>query len=301
MTDMDSLEPKIKFTVFTPTYNRANLINRVYMSLMRQTFRDFEWLIIDDGSTDNTEEVVSKFVRESDFDIRYYKQKNKGKVSAINSALELAHGELFLVFDSDDWADDDALEVFNSEWDMLTDDERTQYGAISCLKRYESGEIVGEGYGRLSKKGASYIDRFNKRVKGDKWELIRTDVYRKYPYPVQQGERYMAPEYSWLLIGMEFKTIFLDRSLSVIEYQEDGISKNNIFHRVASPGNACLYYSLARDVSGEGAIWLRSVINQIRFLIHAGESVPSRDWWLLPLGGVFYLWDRVKMSSRRAR
>ena len=101
----------MKITVFTPTYNRAYIIENLYRSLQRQTVKDFEWLVIDDGSTDNTQELFDKWISEENaFPIRYYKQRNGGKCRAINRALDLAQGELFFTVDSDDYLTKDALE-----------------------------------------------------------------------------------------------------------------------------------------------------------------------------------------------
>ncbi|ELB2930006.1 glycosyltransferase family 2 protein, partial [Vibrio alginolyticus] len=237
------------FTVFTPTYNRDKLLHRVYDSLTRQTFRSFEWLVIDDGSTDNTEDLINEMTKKSDFKIRYVKQKNSGKVNSINTALTLARGEFFLVFDSDDWCHSDALYEYYSAWESLSLDEKKEYCAISCLKEYTSGVIVGEDYSRMRMKGETYIDRYNRRIRGDKWECIRTEIHRKYPYDIFNGEKYMAPEYAWINMGRKYKTLFINKSLSIIEYQDDGISKNNIVHRANSPISTIKFYSLAKDLS----------------------------------------------------
>lgn len=208
---------KYRFTVFTPTYNRESLIHRVFESLKAQDFTDFEWLIVDDGSTDNTGLLIEKYKGEVDFSIRYTKKTNGGKVSAINYALDLAKGFFFLVLDSDDWCDNDALSVLWGTWSELNSAEKQRYSGVSCLKRYADGEIVGQDYSKMNYHGDNYITRFNKRIKGDKWELIRTDLYRLNKYKLLNGEKYMAPEYSWVKIGVNYKTIFLNRALSEIE------------------------------------------------------------------------------------
>lgn len=105
------MEFTYKITVFTPTYNRGYIIEKLYRSLQRQTFQDFEWVVMDDGSTDNTEEIFESWMQEDNrFPIRYYKQENGGKCRAINRGLDLAKGELFFIMDSDDYLTDNALE-----------------------------------------------------------------------------------------------------------------------------------------------------------------------------------------------
>lgn len=265
----------MKVTVFTPTYNRAALLGRVFESLRQQTCPEFEWLVVDDGSTDNTRQVVEEFSRSAAFPVRYLYQPNRGKASAINAGLALARGEFFLVFDSDDWCAPHAIERFLSCWDELG--ERSgEYCAISALKAYRSGQIVGEGYGRMTRVGETYVDRFNRRIKGDKWEFIRTSVHRDYQYEIPTGERYQAPEYAWLGMGREFKTLFLDEVLSIVEYQLDGISRNNIHHRVGSPKAAVEYYRRGLSVASNFKQRWRMQINLARFSRHACLPVDAR-------------------------
>jgi len=291
----------MKFTVFTPTYNRAKLLSRVFESLLAQTYKDFEWLIIDDGSTDDTGKVVDNFSIIAPFPIRYFWRENKGKVASINEALDLAEGEFFLVFDSDDWCTADALEVFMATWNSLSEEERGEYSGVSCLKSFVNGKIVGEDYKRMEQFGETYVDRFNKRIKGDKWELIRTDVHRKYRYDLSSGERYLAPEYSWLLIGKEFKTVFINRSLSVVEYQTDGISKNNIKHRVGSSTNAMKFYCLANQCSTSIYNSTKSEINLKRFALHAGKYGLLSEGAVIAsiMGFSLFFHDKLKITLRK--
>lgn len=287
-------------TVFTPTYNRADLIGRVFESLMAQTFRDFEWVIIDDGSTDSTCEVVEGFKRQAKFPIKYVARENRGKVASINEALDYASGEFFLVFDSDDWCTKDALAVFQSIWLGLSTSDKEEYCAISCLKAYKDGAIVGEDYSRLEQYGKSYIDRFNSRIRGDKWEFIRTDAHRNAKYDLAEGERYMAPEYAWLLMGLTYKTVFLNRVLSIVEYQEDGISKNNLTHRIKSAQSASRFYSLASRVAVGFYNHLKAKSNFIRFCLHA-SCLKAHDTSFSAvdklLGYCLYFHDLYKLSK----
>ena len=209
------------FSIVTPTYNREKLISRVYDSLRAQTFRDFEWVVIDDGSIDQTQKVIEGFRKEADFPIVYHKKVNGGKVSAINSALSFLSGEWTVVFDSDDWCTPDALEKIK-HLIVLSNNKVTpnEIGAVSVLKAYsDTGEIVGERYEKYSGELSNYIDRFNLGVKGDKWEIIRTDVQKRFPYPLSAGEKYLAPEYSWLMLAEYYDTIF-DRVPWVAEDKE---------------------------------------------------------------------------------
>jgi len=293
-----------KITIFTPTYNRAKLIHRVYDSLIAQKTQNFEWLIIDDGSTDNTAEVVQQLTKNAKFTTEYIYRENRGKVYSINEALNIAKGEFFLVFDSDDWCSEDALVEFISAWEALTPLEKEEYSGVSCLKAYQNGEIVGEDYKRISKKGASYVDRFNKRIKGDKWEFIKTDIHRENCYRILKNDRYMAPEYAWLNIGKKYKTIFLNKPLGVIEYQEDGISKNNLMHRVGSANSTCGFYLLAFKVSVGAKNKIKSLSNYIRFSFHAHRLELFRTRYLVPaiiLGAALYAIDSYKLNRAKEK
>jgi len=290
------------FTVFTPTYNRASLIHRVFDSLMNQSHKSFEWLIIDDGSSDNTKAIIEEFSTKASFPIQYIWQENQGKVAAINRALDLASGFFFLVFDSDDWCVSNALQIFADEWEKLPEAERNIYTGISCLKALPTGELVGERYSdRLPKYGSSYVERFNRHVRGDKWELIRTDLHRINRYDLVAPERYMAPEYAWLRMGLDYRTVFLDEILSIVEYQADGISRNNVRHRAKSPLSAMKFYRLALLCAGNWRMKIRSKVNLARFYFHATKKSTTLDLcsgWLI-VGFLFYLRDCFGMRNKK--
>lgn len=289
-----------KFTVFTPTYNRAHLLERVFSSLQKQTFKSFEWIVIDDGSTDRTAEVVAEFAKKLDCPVRYFYKSNEGKVRAINDALSYAAGEWFIVFDSDDWCHNAALERIAEEIALIEQrGDADEYCAISTLKTYTSGQVVGDDYSRFSKYGASYVDRFNSGLKGDKWEIIKTAVHRRYMYDVQLGERYMAPSYAWLCMGRFYKTAFLNEPLSIIEYQSAGISRNNILHRASSPYSAIRHYELSIGLSRNFLLRTKMRINRERFKAHAGVSV-SRTFSGF-MGFLFFVRDGFKLNEIRRR
>lgn len=293
-------------SVFTPTYNRATLLHRVFESLEQQTFRDFEWIVLDDGSTDDTTSVLEAFRQRATFPIKTISRRNRGKAQSINEGLFLADGELFICFDSDDWCVPSAFERISQMWRALGDDLRPYYSGLSCLKCLKDGSLVGEDYSRMSYIGDSYVDRFNRRIKGDKWEIIRTDVHRENLYDVIHGEKYMAPEYAWLKIGRDYKTLFINECLSIVEYQKGGISNNNIVHRSSSPLSASRFYKLAFLVSTNVKSRTRSYINFERFQLH-GKTKEELHYRigsaLYIIGYALYVSDsiRLRMSSRKTK
>lgn len=288
-------------SVFTPTYNRADLIHRVYDSLIVQDFCDFEWIVVDDGSTDATSEVLESFQKQASFPIKIHRQNNQGKAASINCGLDLAEGELFICFDSDDWCTRDAFSTIAEQWEALGTERRQAYCGISCLKILRDGTLVGEDYARMKMFGDSYVDRFNRKIKGDKWEIIRTDLHRQAKYDLAESERYMAPEYAWLKIGLTHKTVFLNRALSVVEYQADGISQNNLAHRASSPVSTMRFYRLAWSVADNLRSRISAAINLTRFGHHAGITAElpliSRAYAALP-GWFLYRRDMKKLRLR---
>lgn len=210
-------------TVFTPAYNRAYTLHKCYESLQKQTSKDFTWLIIDDGSTDNTKELVDSWRSENKIEIRYKYQENQGMHGAHNTAYELIDTELNVCIDSDDYMPEDAVENIVRFW---KENKREDLAGIAGLDIYESGEIIGE---KLPKdiKESTYWDIYHKyKVKGDKKLVYRSDLTRKYPYPVFEGEKYVGLGYKYAKLDDDYKLLFLNKPLCIVEYMEDGSSRN---------------------------------------------------------------------------
>lgn len=210
-------------TVFTPAYNRAYTLHKCYESLQKQTSKDFTWLIIDDGSTDNTKELVDSWRSENKIEIRYKYQENQGMHGAHNTAYELIDTELNVCIDSDDYMPEDAVENIVNFW---KENKRDDLAGIAGLDIYESGEIIGEKLPEDIKE-STYWDIYHKyKVKGDKKLVYRSDLTRKYPYPVFEGEKYVGLGYKYAKLDDDYKLLFLNKPLCIVEYMEDGSSRN---------------------------------------------------------------------------
>lgn len=212
-----------KITIFTPTYNRAYILKRLYRSIQRQTFRDFEWLIVDDGSTDNTAELVQSWITEgNDFPIRYYKQENGGKCRAINRALDLAQGELFFPVDSDDYLTDDALEK------VVRWEKELPKGAAYCGVAGNIGTAANRTNNRLFKAGCfdgSLLDRY-KTVDGERAIVFYTKIHRQYKYPTFDGETFITEAVAYNRMAHDgYKMRFYNDIIWVYEYLDDGLTK----------------------------------------------------------------------------
>lgn len=217
----------MKITVFTPTYNRAYIIGNLYNSLKRQTYRDFEWLIVDDGSTDNTEEIIAKWQKEgNDFPIRYYKKANGGKCRAINYGVDLAEGLLFFNVDSDDYLTDDALEKV-AEWEEKLPKDGKYCGVVGNLGTSET-ETPNTPWPE-SYRDANLLERYeeysDKPIDGERAWVFYTDIQKKYKYPEFEGENFITPAVTWNRMAHDgYLVRIYDDIIWVYEYQPDGLT-----------------------------------------------------------------------------
>jgi glycosyltransferase involved in cell wall biosynthesis len=211
-------------TVFTPTYNRAYTLHLCYESLKRQTCKDFTWLIIDDGSTDDTNKIVEKWINENNVPIRYVYQENQGMHGAHNSAYELIETELNMCIDSDDYLADDAIEIVSGFWRKYG---TASHAGIVGLDATQSGEIIGTKMPELIKE-SSLTGLYEKhKVKGDKKLVYRTEITKQFPpYPLFPEEKYCPLSYKYMLIDQEYPLLILNEVLCHVEYLNDGSSLN---------------------------------------------------------------------------
>lgn len=207
-------------TVFTPAYNRAHTLPRTYESLCRQDCKDFVWLVVDDGSSDNTADLVRSWQKqENGFEIRYLYQENGGMHTAHNAAYEVIDTELNVCIDSDDCLADGAVKKILDKWCSVKD---LGYAGIIGLDADLDGKLIGKGFpdGLTETTLTGY---YAAGGSGDKKLVYRTDIIRQYPpYPVFEGEKYVALAYKYRLIDQDYKLAVLDEVLCNVEYQADG-------------------------------------------------------------------------------
>ncbi|WP_047983974.1 glycosyltransferase family 2 protein [Ornithinibacillus californiensis] len=210
-------------TIFTPTYNRAYCLHRCYESLVSQTNQDFIWLIIDDGSTDNTKELVKRWLSEDKIDIVYHWQTNQGMHGAHNTAYELITTELNVCIDSDDYMPSDAVEKILSFWSKYGSDE---VSGIIGLDANTQNKVIGTSL-PVNLIRSTLFDLYAKHgVTGDKKLVYRTELTRKYPYPLFAGEKYVGLAYKYYLLDRDYEMLLLNEVLCCVEYQPDGSSLN---------------------------------------------------------------------------
>ena len=226
------------FTVVTPTFNRAHTLTRVYESLKRQTFQSFEWLVIDDGSTDETRERVRAWLESTHFPIRYFYQLNSGKGACENKAAELARGRLLAVLDSDDWYVPTALETFAIAWDSIDARERDRFVGIVALCVDPTGAVIGDRF-PADVLDTTYTELRGKyRVSGDKAGCARIEIVRQFPFPVFAGERGAAEGTVYRRIAREYCCRCVNQVVKVTEYQADGLTASGRRSWISSPRTA---------------------------------------------------------------
>ncbi|WP_064091692.1 glycosyltransferase family 2 protein [Rossellomorea aquimaris] len=227
-----------QLTVFTPTYNRAYCLHQCYESLKMQTNKNFIWLIIDDGSTDNTKELVSKWMKEESIHIIYHWQENQGMHGAHNTAYQLIDTELNVCIDSDDYMPEDAIEKILTFW---AEHGSSKVSGIIGLDANTKGDTIGS---RLPDNiGASTLfDLYNKYgVTGDKKLVYRTELTKKYPYPIFKEEKYVGLAYKYYMLDKEYKMLLMNEVLCFVEYLPDGSSKNMLKQYRKNPKGFAFY------------------------------------------------------------
>ena len=286
-------------TVFTPTYNRGNLLNRLYQSLCRQNYKEFEWIIVDDGSLDDTSSIVNIIQDKhpyGDFSILYYKKENGGKHTAVNTGVQKAHGDLFFIVDSDDILPPNAFQTVAGVW------EQTKYdNSIGGICGFDGdindGSLIGTGFPKevhllnieLSNHiNIGYIDattrdvRFKLKVDGDMKEVFRTSVLREFPFPEIKGERFCPEVLVWNRIASKYKLRHINKIIYLVEYQQDGITSAITRSRMNSSIASTMTYAEMLDYNISLRWKIRSAINYWRFrycIKNKALKAPDVKWY----------------------
>ncbi len=225
-------------TIITPTYNRSTLLMNAYQSLENQTYKDFKWLIVDDGSTDSTYEMVQKFKDKASFVVEYVKQKNGGKHRALNTGIKLIETELTIILDSDDILLNNAVEIIKSKWD---ESKQEDIAYLSFLRVYGNGNVIGDKY-PCDEMISSHIELcINAGIVGDKSEVYKTDILKKFPFPEIPGEKFLSEGVVWNRIGKKYKAKYYNIGIYQTEYLEGGLTKSGLDLRLSNPIGSLLY------------------------------------------------------------
>lgn len=287
-------------TLLTPTYNRARLLPRLYESLRRQTYGNFEWVIVDDGSTDGTHNVVEETARHSPFPIHYHYKENGGKHTAVNKGVREARGELVFIADSDDMLLPDSLQRVADEYAQVAKDD--SFCGVCGLDCDLGGKIVGSGLGQERIDASSLELRFCHGVTGDMKEVFKTSVLKEFPFPEIPGERFCPEALVWNRIARKYRLRCFNQPIYQVEYQEGGLTSNIVQIRMKSPVGTMMTYSEMLDYPIPMREKMKAALNFFRFKAcmtaeHAHEvgpaipTVPLAWYWARPLGLLMHMRD----------
>ena len=313
-------------TVFTPAYNRAHLLPRLFESLCKQTYKDFEWVIVDDGSTDGTKQLfhlndnlnenVNWAAKEKkvpvsvnvnvDFPIRYFYQENGGKHRAINRGVKEAKGELFLILDSDDTLPPNSLELINHYFQQIKDD--ASFGGVCGYMAHHDGTIIGRGNDDKVLDANSIEMRYRYNIQGDMLEVFRTEVLREIPFPEIPGEKFVSEALTWNRIACKYKLRVFHEVVYYRDYLDGGLTDKIIKIRMTSPVASMMTYAELNSYEIPFVSKVKAAINYWRFRLCAhnmkgtqisqipqiNDNYPKLKWWwnwTMPIGWAMHVKD----------
>ena len=289
----------MKFTIFTPTFNRKELLEKLYKSLQKQTYKDFEWLIVDDGSDDGTKEKAEEFLSEKKLDIKYYFKENGGKQRAYNFATDKANGELFICLDSDDEYVENGLETILKYWKKY--EKNNNIAGMGYLSTYPNREVIGSSFPEKEMVSTQF-DIYNKYgVKGDKGLMFRTEIIKKYKFPVFDDEKFITEAVVYNRICEKYKMVYVNEKIEIKEYQEDGLTAkyNNLLLR--NPKGQALYHN---EINSQNLSFKQKVLNNAvyyKFCRAAGykfgkifKENKNKLFLIFALGIGEYMWQKEK-------
>lgn len=291
-----------KITVFTPTFNRAYRLQELYDSLSSQSYKDFEWLVVDDGSTDATKELISKFISEGKMTLRYFTQKNSGKHVAINKGAQEAMGELFFIADSDDRLPADGLQKVAEYFESVKD--KQEIGGVCGRKAYFDGKIVGNT-AKFDPIISDAIEiRYQHKIEGDLAEVFKTEVLREFPFPEIENEKFCPEVLIWNRISSKYKLLYFDEPVYFCEYLPDGLTAKIVKIRMNSPIASMMTYAELEQKNIPLVQKLKANLNFWRFSYNSKISFGQKykmpksilSFIGMPIGYMMYLKD-IKNSK----
>jgi glycosyltransferase involved in cell wall biosynthesis len=288
-------------SVITATYQRADTLPRLYRSLAEQSFGDFEWVVVDDGSSDGTGELVREWERQAPFPVRYLWQPNAGKHAAFNRCVEQARGRFCALIDSDDWYMPEGLAGMHECWESIPAERRQEFANVEGLRVDADGELVGDRFPEDVFDSNVFELAVVHRVRGDTIGMYRRDVLREFPFPEDLGW-HVSPDLVWNRIAAHYSTRFANRIWAYTDYQEGGLSARVTELRVRHARPQLLYWTefaaMPRPMPLSAKV--RAHANRARYWLLAGRpngqltGGAGAGWALatLPLGVGLYWRDR---------
>lgn len=302
------------FTVYTPTFNRAHTLHRVFDSLQAQTCRDFEWLVIDDGSTDDTAALMARYQNEAAFPVRYLQEPHRGAHHAHNLSLKESHGQLWLKLDSDDGCLPDALARLKHHWENLPAAQRDSFSGVTGLCRDQNGALVGPAFPADPLDCSAAELEYRHKIYGEHWGFLRLDVLRQFPYPEDVPGNFIPESFIWCQISQQHQTRHINEELRIYWMDAPSLVHGRSDPRTNAAGHRLMFKMVLDLESG----WfftaplrlLRAAVQYSRFAFLSGvglarqfrdlRSLGGRLLWLtaVPVGSVLWLRDRAQFPQQ---
>jgi glycosyltransferase involved in cell wall biosynthesis len=307
MSDEASAMPRI--SILTTAYQRAGTLPQLYRSLAEQTLRDFEWVVIDDGSGDGTGELVSSLRAEADFPIVYEWQENQGKHAAVNRAVERASGEFCAIIDSDDWYKPDALERMLATWESIPAERREGFADVEGVRVDPDGELICDSYPEDVFDSDAFELIALHGVYGDKIGMFRREVLAQFPFPEDAGW-HVTPQLVWNRIAAHYDTRYVNEIWAYTDYRSGGLTDRETELRLRFPASQLSYWREYTAMPKRMRLRsrLRAHANCVRYWLLEGVGPrrqlalsPSRPWTAIawPAGLFLYLRDRRWIARHR--
>ena len=277
---------------------------RLYESLLNQTFKNFEWLIIDDGSTDNTKTIIENYINEKAIKIRYYYKNNGGKHTALNFGFRIIQSELTFIVDSDDYLTNNAIEIIEKKWQTYR--HRKEISGICFLRGKSESECIGDTFPNVST--LSYIDmRIKNKISGDKAEIFRTSILKNKSFPEVSGEKFIGEDYIWCDIGKEYLMAWCNDIIYICNYLEGGLSLSGKMLRIRCPIGGMLNSSMMLTKEFPFYFRLKKAILYNCYYLFAEKSRRSEGYTnkgkflrylTFPFGVALYYFWKYKYSDK---
>ena len=298
-----------KFTIFTPCYNSQEFIHRVYNSLVAQTYKNFEWLVINDGSSDNTSQIIKEYIKEAPFAVQFFDlPENQMLTKNYNLAVKNAKGDFFIPLGHDDECVPETLEVFSKYWEKYGNDK---YSGISCLCSDQHGNLVGDKF-PVSPFHSDYFEvMYDQNIKGEKWGFIKTDVMKNFMLP-ENIDSYVPEGLIWKGIGTKYQTIYINEVLRIYHINQPGSSLSTVNKgRNRYPEGGAFYnLQMINDfneyIKGHWLLKAKIYVNYLSLSFLARINIVKIFFkvysfkkkillvFLLPLGGLLYIKQLLK-------
>jgi glycosyltransferase involved in cell wall biosynthesis len=299
------------FTVLTATFNRAHTLSRVWESLRAQTFRDFEWVVVDDGSSDGTEAIVQGWASQAAFPVVYLRQENKGKHVAMNRGVAASSGAFIAVLDSDDACVPEALARFDLHWRSIPPERRNAYYAVVCHCMDPEGRRIGGRFPDAVIDAPGLDSRYRWKAGGEKWGTVRGDLMRAMPFPERPERIYMPESIVWDRMAIDHLARFVNENLRIYHVAPGEGSLGSSGDPARNAWGSMLQHRIALDehlryLGAAPLMLLAAAAHYIRFSRHAGVSGREQRqaltrplaralWWIAaPAGYAAWAIDRSR-------